>query len=120
MQFLKQQKKTLATGLHSLKVCVTNILYKLHKMVLHMANSQLMNSRAREGHGTLNILTSLVAHERAILSASPKSLHILWLEHQHGIGGRKPVKLFTPVERGRVKHKYCMRKSFWELISRMV
>ena len=57
---------------------------------------------------------------RATLSGSPKSLHILWLEYQHGIGGRKPAKMFTPGERGRVKHKYCMRKPFWDLIARMI
>ena len=85
-----------------------------------MANSPLMYSRAREGHGTLKILTRSVANERALLNASPKSLHTLWLEYQHGIGCRKPAKLFTPVERGRVKHEYCMRKPFWELITKMV
>ena len=85
-----------------------------------MVNSLLMYSRAREGHGTLSILTRSVANERATLSAILKSLHTLWLEYQHGIGGRKPTKFFTPVERGRVKHKYCMRKPFWELITKMV
>ena len=31
-----------------------------------------------------------------------------------------PAKMFTPAERGRVKHKYCMRKLFWQLISKMM
>ena len=28
--------------------------------------------------------------------------------------------MFTPGERGRVKHKYCIWKPFWDLISRMI
>ena len=120
MQFSNQQNKTLDILIHSLKVGVIEILGKLHKEVLRMANSPLMYSIAREGHGTWNILTRSVANECATLSASPKSLHTLWLEYQQEISGRKPAKLFTPGERGRVKHKYCMRKSFCELIIEMV
>ena len=90
-----------------MKVSVTEILGKLHKVVSHMPNSRLMYLRAREGHGTLNILTRSITNERASLSASPKSLNKLWLEYQHGIGIKKPAKLYSPVERGRVEHKYC-------------
>ena len=28
--------------------------------------------------------------------------------------------MFTPGERGRVKHKYCIQKPFWELIAKMI
>ena len=57
MQILTQQNKKLETEFHSLKVSVTEILGKLHKVDLRMENSQLVYSRGREGHGTLNILT---------------------------------------------------------------
>ena len=120
MRYLKQQIEPLETEIHPLKVSATDILGKLHKVVSRMANSLLMHSRARDGHGTLNILPRSVAHEWTTLTASPKSPHTLWLEYQHGISGRKPVKSFTPVKRGRVKQKYCTRKPFWELITKMV
>ena len=120
IQFLKQQNITLESELHVMKRSLTDMVGKLHKAVSRMASSPLMYSTEREGHGTLNTLTRSLTDSRATLSASPKSLHTLWLEYQHGIGGRKPAKMFTPGERGRVKHKYCIQKPFWELISRMI
>ena len=56
----------------------------------------------------------------ATLSPCPKSLHILWMEYLHGIGGRKPAKDFTSEERGKQKHKYCLRKPFWDLTKHMI
>ena len=37
-----------------------------------------------------------------------------------GLGGRKPARQFTAIERGRVKFKYCRRKVVWDIIDRMV
>jgi hypothetical protein len=56
----------------------------------------------------------------ATLSANPRSLHVLWEEYERGIGGRRPAKLFTTQERGKVKHKYHRRKMVWDLISNLV
>jgi len=36
----------------------------------------------------------------------PKCLHTLWVEYTHGIGGNKPAKDFTSVEKGKCKQKY--------------
>lgn len=52
----------------------------------------------------------------AELSPTPRSLQALWDEWNVGIGGRKPARLFTREERGRVKFKFCRRKVVWELI----
>jgi hypothetical protein len=52
--------------------------------------------------------------------ANPRSLHVLWEEYERGIGGRKPARLFTRQERGRVKHKYHRRKILWDLILTLV
>ena len=38
------------------------------------------------------------------LSKCPKSLYVLWQEYEFGIGGRKPAKLFSAMERGKVKY----------------
>ena len=56
----------------------------------------------------------------AVLSPTPRTIFILWHEYQHGIGGRKAARLFTPHERGRVKHKYHRRKVVWDLVSGLV
>ena len=45
---------------------------------------------------------------------------MLWHEYEFGIGGRKPARQFTSVERGRVKFKYSRRKIIWNAIDRMV
>ena len=55
------------------------MLGKLHRVVLHMANSPSMYSRVTEGHMTLNTLTRSVEYERTTLSASPESyIHYGW------------------------------------------
>jgi hypothetical protein len=46
------------------------------------------------------------------LSLNPKSLFDLWDEYLHAIGGRKPARLFSHSERGRVKYNYS-RQSGW-------
>ena len=56
----------------------------------------------------------------ATLSKCPRNLYVLWQEYQFGLGGRKPARLFTSVERGRVKFKYSRRKIIWSAIDRMV
>lgn len=56
----------------------------------------------------------------ATLMNCPRDLYVLWQEYQHGIGGRKAARLFTPSERGRVKFKYSRRKIIWGAIDRMV
>ena len=56
----------------------------------------------------------------ATLMPTPRSLHDLWQEYQHGVGGRKPARLFSYSERGRVKHRYCRRKVVWDLIAGLV
>jgi hypothetical protein len=43
---------------------------------------------------------------RNLLSPNLRSLHDLWEEYQNGLGGRKPARLLTYNERGRVKHKF--------------
>jgi hypothetical protein len=56
----------------------------------------------------------------ATLMATPRSLHDLWSEYQHGVGGRKAAKLFTAAERGRVKYKFTRRKVIWDIVSNLV
>ena len=119
---LKNQNCTLETELQVFKATVIDLLGKLHRSMTRVTNSPFMFSRqenAEQAINNLNIL-NMGLDSNARLSPTPRSLHTLWLEYQQGIGGRKAAKLFTPEERGRVKHKYCMRKPFWDLVARMV
>jgi hypothetical protein len=54
------------------------------------------------------------------LSPTPRTLYILWQEYEFGIGGRKPARLFTPAERGKVKYSYHRRKVVWDVIASLV
>mmetsp|Transcript_272 Transcript_272/g.326 ORF Transcript_272/g.326 Transcript_272/m.326 type:complete len:177 (+) Transcript_272:113-643(+) len=56
----------------------------------------------------------------AQLTKHPRCLHYLWNEYECGIGVNKAAKNFTPSERGKVKHRYCLRKIFWDAVSEMV
>ena len=56
----------------------------------------------------------------ATLMANPKSLYDVWNEYLHGVGGRKPARLFSEAERGRVKFKYSRRKVIWDVVRKMV
>ena len=51
----------------------------------------------------------------------PKSLFVLWQEYEFGLGGRIPANHFVDLkDRGRVNYKYCIRKNFWDLITKMI
>ena len=52
-----------------------------------------------------------IAYETT-LSKCPRSLYILLQEYQFDIGGRKPARLFTSEERGRLNFNYSLRKHF--------
>mmetsp|Transcript_1837 Transcript_1837/g.5364 ORF Transcript_1837/g.5364 Transcript_1837/m.5364 type:complete len:128 (-) Transcript_1837:56-439(-) len=54
------------------------------------------------------------------LMVCSRNLYVLWQEYEFGVGGRNPARLFTSVERGRVKFKYSRRKIIWGGIDRMV
>ena len=55
------------------------------------------------------------------LMPNPKSLFDLWDEYDlNGVGGRKPARLFSQTERGRVKYKYTRRKVVWDIIKKLV
>jgi hypothetical protein len=56
----------------------------------------------------------------ATLMPTPRSLHDLWQEYEHGVGGRKAARLFSYSELGRSEHKYHRRKVVWDLIGGLV
>ena len=46
----------------------------------------------------------------ATLMPMPRSLHDLWHEYHHGVGGRKAARLCSYSERGRSKHRFHRQK----------
>ena len=64
--------------------------------------------------------SSARAANPAQLSRSPKSLYLLWDEYEIGLEGNKAAKDFTQHERGAVKHNYCRRNVFWEVVERLM
>jgi hypothetical protein len=56
----------------------------------------------------------------ATLMPTPRSLHNLWHEFHHGVGGGKAARLFSYSEQGRSKHRYHRRKVVWDLVSSLV
>ncbi len=57
----------------------------------------------------------------ANLMVNPKSLYDVWNnEYLHGVGGRKPARLFSEAERGLVKFKYSRRQVIWDVVRKMV
>jgi hypothetical protein len=60
----------------------------------------------------------------ATLSPTPRTLAELWEEYQFGIGGRKPAKDWSAIERGNprqgIKQKYYRRKMVWLTIEKLM
>jgi hypothetical protein len=55
----------------------------------------------------------------ANLSPCPRSLHDLWMEYIHGLGGRQPASQFSHGERGKSKHRYFCRNVIWKMVQKM-
>jgi hypothetical protein len=66
------------------------------------------------------LAAALAMTNPATLMPNPKSLYDLWTEYLHGVGGRKPARLFSETERGRVKYKYTRRKVIWDVVRDLV
>ena len=56
----------------------------------------------------------------ATLMPTPRSLHNLWHDFDHGVDGRKAARLFSYSDRGRSKHRYHRRKVVRDLVSSLV
>jgi hypothetical protein len=55
------------------------------------------------------------------LSPSPASIHDLWAQRSHGIGGRKPASQFTTRDKEAAgKCTYSRRNNVWRIIKRLV
>ena len=55
----------------------------------------------------------------ATLCDNPRTVGTIWQEWRFGVGGRKPARLFTERERGKVTDAYNRRKPLYELLSHL-
>jgi hypothetical protein len=85
------------------------------------------NSRTGGGGGGATVVAAAASQAGGLVGVAelvsyPKDLFTLWDEYQHGIGGRKAARLFTPQERAQphIKHKYQRRKFVWDIISHLM
>ena len=70
--------------------------------------------------GASTLAPALAMMNPPSLMPNPKSLFDLWDEYLNGVGGRKPARLFSETERGRVKYKYTRRKVVWDVVRKLV
>lgn len=72
-----------------------------------------------DDNGRSNI-THAMHVPRDLLLPSPKDLYTLWKEYQFGLGNRKPARLFTTEERGKVSSIYSKQNKVWKLIQDLI
>ena len=106
----------------------TERLRTLSKNVVHLMKRAVPTVRAGNSSVANRALQNAVYEQEestrrvsnAKLTSHPRCLHMLWNEYEFGCGVNKAAKLFTPEERGKVKHKYCIRKVFWDTVNEMI
>jgi hypothetical protein len=73
------------------------------------------------GAAAATLVNNHLGNPKAVLSASPRSLHQVWEEWANGLDSKnKPASQSTREERGKNKHKFCQRKVLWDLVSNLV
>ena len=106
----------------------TERLRTLSKNVVHLMKRAVPTVRAGNSSVANRALQNAVYEQEestrrvsnAKLTSHPRCLHMLWNEYEFGCGVNKAAKLFTAEERGQVKHKYCIRKVFWDTVNEMI
>jgi Transcriptional activator of glycolytic enzymes len=87
---------------------------------IHVQPPRMANLEQRQQNMLRQEVVAQEVREPAELSPNPKTLYDLWTEYQHGIGGRKRARDFTPTERGRCKKTYSRRKVVWVMIDHLL
>lgn len=114
-------KKDLDKSLRIVNTNLNRIMIQPPRQATRQQNNMIIENQQLNA-GALAIANAADEDRRLIvqLSSCPKNLHLLWREYQFGLGGRKPAKFFTAVERGANKCSFSRRKVFWDVISKHV
>jgi len=97
---------------HQFKIWNANI----RRIAIQLARRIVPDAQAGQEAVPANNEPNPPINQSATLMPVPRTLHLLWKEWHHGVGGRKPARLFMARERGLFKHKFHRRKLVWDLI----
>jgi len=118
---LARVEEALASAAGELKMEIQRQVSTINKNVRRLQMTAPTVRRAVPGNGNNDAAGAPIAiQQRRLqvqLSKRPKDLYSLWTEYTHGLGGLKPARDFTSVERGAVKQKYYRRKIFWDVVA---
>jgi hypothetical protein len=120
---MRQENLELKTSLTAMKVCLERGFEVVNGNVRRIALQPARRGAAPvvvDGRGEADMGAANDLAMMATLMPTPRSLHYLWSEYLHGVGGRKPARLFSYTERGRSKHRYSRRKIVWDTVSGLV
>lgn len=98
---------------------MTSYIRKIQSNIRRFANFPVRSIGATR-RGTDEALRRERDGPTATLTKNPRDLYTLWKEYEFGVGGRKPARQFTSIERGKCKYTYSKRKVIWNVIDRMV
>lgn len=119
MRELRSKNDELKTDLQAFKVATSSLLQhmnaSLHKIFVAPAVRKInqTDESVQANQSYRNV-------QKIPLIKCPRTLGVLWTEYEFGLGGNKPVKIFTPRERCMVKFGYSLRKPFWLLVEQMI
>lgn len=133
LMLLRKQNEELTTEIQSLRTHVsrkiTYLSSTVNRLTMVPAKVPRVNVLVPDDstnpslfHSPQSIAGHQDGEERppASLSKNPRSLYTLWHEYEFGIAGRMPAKFFSSRDRGANRYTYSKRKTFWDLVVKMV
>ena len=124
---LRQDNLEIKTSINVIKLnlerCFGILNGNIRRIALQPARRRTAGAERDEAADAVEVPGRAAANDLAMMATlmpTPRSLHDLWHEFHHGVGGRKAARLFSYSERGRSKHRYHRRKVVWDLVSNLV
>ena len=124
---LRQDNLEMKTAINVIKVnlerCFGILNGNIRRMAMQPARRRTDGGERVGGEAAAEVPERAAANDLAMMATlmpTPRSLHDLWQEYHHGVGGRKAARLFSYSERGRSKHRYHRRKVVWDLVGRLI
>ncbi|KAI2511670.1 hypothetical protein MHU86_2736 [Fragilaria crotonensis] len=124
---LRQDNLELKTAINIIKMnlerCFGILNGNMRRIALQPARRRTAGGGRGDDEGAAEVPERAAANDLAMMATlmpTPRSLHDLWQEYHHGVGGRKAARLFSYSERGRSKHRYHRQKVVWDLVGRLI
>ncbi len=125
---LEQDNLEIKTAINVIKLnleqCFGILIGNIRQVALQPARRRTAGGERDEASNAAEGPKRAAANDLAMMATlmpTPRSLHDLWHEFHHGVGGKnKAARLFSYSERGRLKHRSHRRKVVWDLVSSLV